>query len=56
MQTDVREKLLYADEMTEKVKTEMKMQGTMGRVPQTCYNYELTISTKQTEVAYQTGT
>ena len=46
LQTDVLDKLLHADEMTENAKTERKIQGTMDRVSQACGNYEYKISTK----------
>ena len=53
MQTDVLDELLYADDMAKNAKTEKKMQETMGRVSDACDNYDLTISTKGTEVVYQ---
>ena len=52
MQTDVLDKLIYADDMAENAKTETKMQGVMDLVSQACDNYNLTISTKDTEVVY----
>ena len=53
MQTDVLDKLIYVDAMAENAKTKTKMQGVMDLVSQACDNYNLTISTKNTEVVYQ---
>ena len=53
VQTDVRDELLYADDMAKNGKAEKKIQEAMDRVSQACDNYDLTISTKQTEVVYQ---
>ena len=47
MQTDVLEKLLYVDGMTEDAKTETKMQVAMDRVSQVSGNYDLIISTNR---------
>ena len=50
VQTDVPDKLLYADNLAENAKTETKMQGSVDRMSQACDNFDLTISTKNTEV------
>ena len=44
VQTDVVDKLLYAEE---------KMQGAVDRMSKACDNFQLTISTKKTEVIHQ---
>ena len=52
-QTDVLDELLYADDMDKNANTEAKMQRAMDQVSQSCDNYDLTISTKKTEVVHQ---
>ena len=42
-----------ADDMDENASSEAKMQRAMGQVSQSCDNYDLTISTKKTEVVHQ---
>ena len=51
--TDVLDELLCVDDMDKNVSSETKMQRAMDRVSQSCGNYDLTISTKMTEVAHQ---
>ena len=53
VQTDVLDELLYADDMDKNASTEAKMQRAMDQVSQSCDNYDLTISTKKTEVVHQ---
>ena len=53
VQTDVLDEPLYADDMDKNVSSEAKMQKAMDQVSQSCDNYDLTISTKKTEVVYQ---
>ena len=53
VQTDVLDELLYADDMDKNANTEAKMQRAMDQVSQSCDNYDLTISTKKTEVLHQ---
>ena len=53
MQTDVVDKLLYADDLAENARSEEKMQGTDDRMSKACDNFQLTISTKKTEVVHQ---
>ena len=53
MQTDVVDKLLYADDLAENAKSEEKMQGAVDRIPKACDNFQLTISTKKIEVVHQ---
>ena len=53
MNTDVVDKLLYADDQTENAKSEEKNQGAVDRMSQACDNFQLTISTKKTEVVIQ---
>ena len=53
MQTDVVDKLLYADDLAENAKSEGKMQGAVDRMSKACDNFQLTISTKKTEVVHQ---
>ena len=53
VQTDVVVKLLYADELAENAKSEEKMQGAVDRMSKACDNFQLTISTKKTEVVHQ---
>ena len=47
VQTDVVDKLLYADDLAEKAKSEEKMQGAVDRISKECDNFQLTISTKR---------
>ena len=47
VQTDVIDKLLYADDMAENAKSEEKMQGAVDRMSKACDNLQLTISTKR---------
>ena len=53
VQTDVVDKLLYADDRAENAKSEEKMQGAVDRMSKACDNFQLTISTKKTEVVHQ---
>ena len=53
VQTDVVDKLLYADDLAENAKSEEKMQGDVDRISKACDNFQLTISTKKTEVVQQ---
>ena len=53
VQTDVLDELLYADDMDKNANTEAKMQRAMDQISQSCDNYDLTISTKKTEVVHQ---
>ena len=53
MQNDVLDELLYIDDMDNNASSEAKMQRAMGQVSQSCDNYDLTISTKKTEVVHQ---
>ena len=53
MQTDVYDKLLYADDLAENAKSEEKMHGVGDRMSKLCDNFQLTISTKKTEVVHQ---
>ena len=53
VQTDVVDKLLYADDLAENAKSEEKMQGAVDRMSKACDNFQLTISTKKTEVVHQ---
>ena len=53
MQTDVVYKLLYADDLAENAKSEEKMQGAVDCMSKACDNFQLTISTKKTEVVHQ---
>ena len=52
VQTDVVDKLLYADDLAENTKSEEKMQGAVDRMSKACDNFQLTISTKKTEVVH----
>ena len=52
-QTDVVDKLLYADDLAENAKSEEKMQGAVDRMSKACDNFQLRISTKKTEVVHQ---
>ena len=47
------DELLYADDMDKNAGSEAKMQTAMDQVSQSCDNFDLTISTKKTEVVYQ---
>ena len=53
MQTNVVDKLLYADDLAENAKSEEKIQGAVDRMPKACDNFQLTISTKKTEAVHQ---
>ena len=53
VQTDVIYKLLYADDLAENAKSEGKKQGAVDRMSKSCDNFQLTISTKRTEVVHQ---
>ena len=46
------DKLLYADDLVENAKPEAKLQGAEDRVSQAYDNFDLTISTKKTEVVH----
>ena len=50
---DVLEELLYADDKDKNASFEAKMKRAMDQVSQSCGNYDLTISTKKTEVVHQ---
>ena len=47
VQTDVVDKLLFADDLAENAKSEEKMQGAIDRMSKECANFQLTISTKR---------
>ena len=53
VQTDVVDKLLYADDLAENAKSEEKIQGAVDGMSKACDNFQLTISTKKTEVVHQ---
>ena len=53
VQTDVVDKLLYADDLAENAKSEEKMQGAVDRMSKACDNFQLTISKKKTVVVHQ---
>ena len=53
VQTDVLDELLYGDDMDKNTSSEAKMHRAMDQVSQSCDNYDLTISTKKTEVVHQ---
>ena len=53
VQTDMVDKLLYADDLAENVKSEEKIPGTVDRMSKACDNFQPTISTKKTEVVHQ---
>ena len=55
MQTEVLEEFLFADDMANGAPTEEKMQKSVDQVSDSCDNYNLTISIKKAEVAYQTA-
>ena len=46
LQTDAVDKLLYADDLAENVKSEEKMRGAVDRMSKACDNFQLAISTK----------
>ena len=50
VQTNVLDKLFYADDMAENANTETKMHGAMDRLSHACANYEHTISPKEIEI------
>ena len=52
VQTAVLDELLYADDNDKNASSEAKMQRAMDQVSQSCDNYDLTISTKKTEVIH----
>ena len=47
VQTDVVDKLLYADDLEKKAKSEEKVQGAVDHMSKTCDYFQLTISTKR---------
>ena len=53
VQTDVLDGLLYGDNIDRNTSSEAKMQITLDQVSQSCDNYDLTISTNETEVIHQ---
>ena len=53
VQTDVFDKLLYADDLAENAKIRGKIQGAVDRMSKACDNFQLTISTNKTEVVHQ---
>ena len=53
VQTDVVDKLLYADDLAENAKSVEKMQGAVDRMSKACDKFQLTISTKKTKVVHQ---
>ena len=53
VQTNVVDKLLYADDLVENDKSEEKMQRSIDRMSKACDNFQLTISRKKTEVVHQ---
>ena len=53
VQTYVVDKLLFADDLAENAKSKAKMQGAVDRMSKACDNFQLTISTKKTEVVHQ---
>ena len=55
-QTDVLDELLYADDMDKNASSEAKMQRVMDQVSQSCYKYDLTISTKRQRLHTPTST
>ena len=52
MQREMMDKLLCAEDKAKLASTEKKMQEGMDRVSRACDNYDLTISTKKTEVMH----
>ena len=53
MQTYLVDELLFADDLAENAKIRGKMQGAVDRMSKACDNFQLTISTKKTEVVHQ---
>ena len=54
LQTDVVDKLLYADDLAENAKIRgQKQQRTVDRTSKACNNFQLTISTTKTELIHQ---
>ena len=53
VQTDAVDKLLYADDLAENAKSEEQMQRAVDRMSKACDDFQLTISTKKTEVVHQ---
>ena len=53
VQTEVIDEFLFADDMVKGAPTEEKMQKGVDQVSDSCDSYDLTISTKKTEVVYQ---
>ena len=49
VQTDVLDELLYAYDIDKNASLEAKMQRAMDQVSKSCDNYDLTISTKETD-------
>ena len=47
VQTDVADKLLYADDLAGNGKSDLKMQGAVDRMSKACDNFQLTISTQK---------
>ena len=52
VQTDVVDWLLYADDLAENVKSEEKMQAAVDRMSKACDNFQLTISTKVSDLTF----
>ena len=52
-QSDVVNKLLYADDLADNAKSEEKKQGAVDHMSKACDNFQPTISTKQNEVVHQ---
>ena len=53
LQTDVVDKLLYANDLAENARLVKTMLGAVDRMSKACGNFQLTISTKKTEVVHQ---
>ena len=53
VQTDVVDKLLYADDLAENAKSEDKMQDDVECMSKACDNFQLSISTKKIEIVHQ---
>ena len=51
--TDVLDELLYGDDINKNASSEAKMQRAIDHVSHLCDDYDLTISTKKTEVVHQ---
>ena len=51
--SEVQTAVLFADDMAKGAPTEEKMQKGVDHVSDSCDSYDLTISTKKTEVVYQ---